>query len=345
MSWGVMEIFRANRIGPRGRADAKRAPRSWPLAAAAWLVVLGASVALPFAASAQFAFLDPPRGQLERTHEIDVHVDGEFGADIDRGTSFNRLNTGVRYTTDGALNRNFGLGLHIAYMFDGYNFDDYANPTCAPDAPCFEVAPWQNVHTTDIAPSVGIIFTPGFQLLAWVPMRFSHESGRSESPFTGGIVGAARIVFDQGRIATTLGVGYMSELEASGRVFPVIGVDWQVGERWRFLTEGGPYEGGLGTVVFGPASDIKLRVSAGWERKRFRLSDSGDRSPNGLGQHVNAPILAGLDIRLSDAFHLEFHGGLSVAGHVTILDSDGNTLLESDYDVAGRFGGSLQIVF
>ncbi len=330
-----MEIFDTARSNRRGRVAY--------LAGA--LPVLALALLSPLTASAQVAFLDPPRGHLERTHEIDLYADGEFGADIDGGGGFNRLHAGGRYTTDGALNRNFGLGLHVAYTYDGYRFDEAQSPSCAPDAACFEVPPWENIHTTDIAPSAGIIFTPGFQLLAWVPMRFSHESGRSESPFTGGVIGALRIVLDQGRFATTLGVGYMSELEASGRVFPVIGVDWHVGERWHFVTEGGPYEGGLGTVVFGPARDVKLRVSAGWERKRFRLSDAGTRAPNGLGQHVNAPILAGLDLRLSDAFHLEAHGGISVAGRLTIFDSDGNRLLEEDYDVAGRAGVSLQITF
>lgn len=323
-------------------ADSRRAERAALTAIAA---AVAAFVALPGIASAQVAFIDPPRGQLERTNEIDVHADGELGADLDDGTSFNRLDAGVRFTTDGALNRNFGLGIHLAYTYDGYHFDEVASPSCAPDEACFEVAPWENVHTIDIAPSAGIIFTPGFQLLAWVPMRFSQEGGRSETPFTGGIIGAARFVLDQGRFATTLGVGFMSELEGSGRVFPVIGVDWEVSERWRFVTEGGPYEGGLATVIFGPSKDIKLRVSSGWERKRFRLSDSGTRHPNGIGQQVDAPILAGLDLRLSHAFHLEFHGGLSVAGRLTIFDSNGNRLLESDYDVAGRVGGSLQIVF
>ncbi len=312
------------------------------------LAALGLCCALlstPLAAAAQVAFLDPPRGQLERTNDIDFAADGEFGGDIDGGGSFNLLRIGGSFTTDGAINRNFGLGIHVAYTYNGYRFDEASNPSCAPDAACFQVPPWRNIHTTDIAPSAGIIFGPGFQLLAWVPMRFSNESGRSKSPFTGGIVGAVRIVLDQGRIATTLGVGFMSELEASGRVFPVIGVDWKIGERWHFVTEGGPYEGGLGTLIFGPAQDIKLRVSSGWERKRFRLSDAGARSPNGIGQQVDAPILAGIDLRLSDAFHLEAHGGISVAGRLSIFDSLGNRLLAEDYSVAGRAGGSLRITF
>jgi len=311
------------------------------LALAAGLLCVAST---PLEAAAQFAFLDPPRGHLERTQEFDFHADGEIGADIDAGGSYNRLNTGFRFTTDGSLNRNFGLGIHIAYTYDGYRFDDSNSASCAPNVPCFADDPWEHIHTTDIAPSAGLIFGPGLQLLTWVPMRFSHESGRAENPFTAGIVGALRMVFNEDRIATTLGVGYMSELAGSGRLFPVIGVDWKVGDRWQLVTEGGPYEGGLGTLIFGPSRSVKLRVSAGWERKRFRLSDSGTRSPNGVGEHVNAPILGGIDIRLSDAFHLEAHGGISVAGQLTIIDAAGNAT-RSDYDVAGRAGGSIQVVF
>lgn len=311
----------------------------------AGVAAIALTAALPGLAAAQFSMIDPPRGHLERTNVIDYHVDGEFNADLDEGTDFNRFNTGFSFDTDGAINRSFGLGIHLAYTFDGYHFGESATPTCAPDALCFEVPPWGNINTTDIAPSAGIIFTPAVQLLAWVPMRFSTETGRSESPFTGGIIGALRMVFAQGRFNTTLGVGFMSELEGSGRLFPVIGVDWQIGERWRLVTEGGPYEGGLATLTFGPSRSVKLRLSGGWERKRFRLSDSGTRSPNGVGQQVDAPILAGIDFQLSRAFHLEAHGGFSAAGQLEILDASGNSSLTSDYDISARAGGSLRIVF
>lgn len=343
MGWGVMEHVGMDRARatPR-RRRALGMTRGCLLTWATACCALGA--ALPLDAAAQFAFIDPPRGQLERTTSFDFHADGEFGADLDRGTSFNRLDTGFALNTDGAVNRNFGLGIFIAYTYDGYDFANEASPTCAPDALCFEVAPWEHVNTVDIAPSAGIIFTPGLQLLAWVPMRFSFESGRSESPFTGGVIGALRMVFAEGRFSTTLGVGYMSELEESAQVFPVIGLDWRVGERWRLVTEGGPYEGGLATVIFGPSPSVKLRVSGGWERIRFRLSESGTRSPNGVGQQVDAPLLAGVDIRLSPAFHLEAHGGISVAGRLSIEDAAGNRL-QSDYDVSGRVGGSLDILF
>ena len=341
MDWGGMEM--ANRRGDAGarwRASARAVVR------AAVFVAIASGAWLPtHEAAAQFAFLDPPRGHLERTHEFDLHADGEFGADLDDGSEFRRVNTGLRYTTDGALNRNFGLGLHASYTYDGYHFDDDPTSCSSPTDACFHEQPWKSIHTIDIAPSVGIIFSPGFQLLAWVPVRFSNEPGNSDKGVTGGIVAGARMVFAQGAFATTLGVGYMSELEDDGRLFPVIGVDWQFGERWRIETEGGPFEGGLGTLIFGPAESIKFRVSAGWERKRFRLSNAGARTPNGLGQQENAPLLAGIDLRLSDAFHFEMHGGLSLAGRLSVYDAGGTKLLESDYDVAGRLGASLRVTF
>jgi hypothetical protein len=176
-------------------------------------------------------------------------------------------------------------------------------------------------------------------------MRFSLEAGATDSGFTGGIIGALRTSFNQGRFVTTLGVGFQSEIAESGRVFPVIGLDWQLGESWRIVTEGGPYEGGLVTVLFGPSKQVKLSISAGWERKRFRLSSSSDRTPNGVGQQQDAPILAGFDIALSESFRLEFHGGVSVAGRMYIDDSSGDLLLESDYSVAGRAGAGLEIIF
>lgn len=297
------------------------------------------------AATAQVAFLDPPRGEQERAQEVDVFVNGEFGGEFDAGGKFNRVNTGARYVTDGAVNRNFGLGVTLAYTYDGYDFDESSAAGCAPGAACFEVAPWKSIHTIDIAPSAGLILGPGIQILAWVPMRFSFEQVSNESSFTGGIIGGIRFVFAEGRIATTLGVGYQSEIEASGRVFGLIGVDWQLGERWRIVSEGGPYEGGLATILFGPSKQVKLRLSTGWERKRFRLSEESDRHASGVGEQQEVPVIAGVDIRLSKAFRLEFHGGVGVAGHMSIDDAGGNLLLESDYDVTGRVGGSMEVVF
>lgn len=307
-----------------------------------WLLLLSWA---PADAGAQVAFMDPPRGHLERVHEIDAFVDGEFGGDLDAGGKFARVNTGLRYTTDGAINRNVGLGLGLGFTYDGYDFDSSSNPTCAPTDACFQVPPWKSIYTMDIAPSAGIVLAPEIQILAWVPMRFALEAGARESGFTGGVIAGVRTAFNQGRFATTLAVGVQSDIERSVRVFPVIGIDWQLGQSWRIVTEGGPYEGGLVSLLFGPSEQVKLSLSAGWERKRFRLSSGGERSPNGVGQQENAPILAGFDIRLSPAFRIEFHGGLSVAGRMSIDDSGGNRLLKSDYDVAGRAGGALEIVF
>ena len=311
---------------------------------AASVLALGFMLA-PSSALAQFAFLDPPRGQLERTQELDLFVDGEFGGDFDAGGGFNRVHTGARFVTDGAVNRNFGLGATLAFAYDGYNFDESQSGLCGPTEACFQVSPWKSIYTVDIAPSASLILMQNFQVLVWVPMRFSLEPGNSENSFTGGIIGGARLVLAQGRIATTFGVGYTSDLEGSGRVFPVIGIDWQLGQRWRIVTEGGPYEGGLATILFGPSKDVKLRFSAGWERKRFRLSNAGDRHKNGVGEQRDAPILVGVDFSLTDNFRLEVHGGLSVAGQLLIYDSGGLRLSQTNYDVAGRFGGSFEIVF
>ena len=321
----------------RGLGAALRRAPAWPALALAAL--------LPGVAAAQVAFLDPPRGALERASEIDLFANGELGANVDRGNTLNRLNTGVRFVTDGAVNRNFGLGLTTAYTYDDYGFEESAVPSCGPTEACWEVSPWKSIHTVDLAPSASVIFGPEFQLIAWVPMRWSWEPGNRGNSFTGGILAGARLVLGGGRFATTLGVGYQSELDADGRVFPLVAVDWELSERWRFVTEGGPYEGGLFTVLFGPAEQVKLRVSAGWERKRFRLTNANVRHASGIGEQENAPILAGIDIALSHAFRLEFHGGVSAAGRLTLYDSGGVQLSSTKYGPGGRVGGSLEVVF
>jgi hypothetical protein len=304
-------------------------------------------VAVSGPAAAQFVFMDSPHGGAERAHDVDIFVDGQFGADIDGGGRMSFVHTGARYATSSGTERALGFGLSGGFLYDGYDFNEIvpAPSNCAGNAACFGAPPWKSIYTIDVAPSGTIAFGPRFQLLTWVPIRFALESGSGQSSVTGGVIGAFRFVLRDGRFATTLGVGYQSELEAKGRVFPVIATDWQFNPRWRLLTEGGPNEGGLVTLLYGPSETIKLRVSTGWERSRFRLSQAGTRHPNGIGLRQDAPILVGMQINLTPSFHFDVHGGLAVGGRVQISDRNGNVLSDENYDVAGRMGLTIRGVF
>jgi hypothetical protein len=158
-----------------------------------------------------------------------------------------------------------------------------------------------------------------------------------------GAIGALR--FNLGdSFSGVLGIGVSSELSADASVYPVIGLEWRISDTLQLRTTGAPYQGGGAELVWGPDDAVQLAVSAGYERRRFRLSRNSPNA-NGVGEYTYVPLELGLRLNLSRSFWLELNGGLAVAGKLRLDAPDGTRLAESGVDTAGLLGGALGVSF
>jgi hypothetical protein len=125
-----------------------------------------------------------------------------------------------------------------------------------------------------------------------------------------------------------------------------VSLDWQITDSLDFRTEGSWIQGGNAMVVWGANKAIRLTVSAGYERNRFRLDDNGFRADrDGIGEVTAVPLEVGIRFRLYERAFFDFRFGLGVAGKLRVEDDDGRKLYEEDYDPAPRLSLGLTLPF
>ncbi len=274
---------------------------------------------------------------------FDARIEQQFGSGVDVGGRFDRLRFHVGFDGRAAPSSNVRLTLHARYTNSDYGFDDAPVSGCPSPAACFAPAPWDMVHTVDIAPGAALKLTPGLQIVAMVPMRWEGEWSADAGNMTAGISAGVRLRIAD-RLRALLGVGFQSELQDDHAVFPVISLDWSLTPGLTVRTTGGPYQGGGGELAWGPSRNVRFTLSAGYDRRRFRI-DGGDMNPNGVGEVRSVPVLAGFRLGITRAGYLLLEGGMAFDGELEIFDARGQLLRASGFGTAGIIRGEVAVRF
>lgn len=294
-------------------------------------------------AAAQVAIIDPVPDYVTRVFNMEGRAVNQFSTDIQSGGHFDRLRYDLAATGGGSLNQNIRVSLYTRYTQARYDFLDSPAPTCPDLAACFEIPPWQNENAVDITPGLALAIGDSIQIITLVPLRWSGETDSDETGMTAGAIAAVRLSLGDS-FSGVLGIGVQSELASDASVFPVIGLEWRITDSLELRTTGAPYQGGGAELVWGPADAVQLKLSAGYERRRFRLSRNSPNA-NGVGQYTSVPLEIGLRLNLSPRFWLDLSGGLAVAGELRLDAPDRTILSVSKFDTAGLLGGALGLTF
>jgi hypothetical protein len=140
-------------------------------------------------------------------------------------------------------------------------------------------------------------------------------------------------------------VGVVSQIgEEDTRVYPAISLDWKMASNLRLRTRGGPYQGGAVALIWSPSDFFQGILSAGYERQRFRLANSGP-NPDGIGETTSVPLLVGLELGFTSRLKIVAEGGMAVSGELRIEDGQGGLLRSSAYDSAGVLRGYFRYAF
>jgi len=274
-----------------------------------------------------------PSPWIFTAHAIGAH---QSEADMsDTGGSFNVdrwfVNAGVMFAWSARTSIGVTVGGGEAiYEFDGNRFGgDW----------------WNNVEDT----RVSVVGRMGFGktgVLTILPtFRNNAEDGaNSGDGHTFGIFAAATW-----RLSDTLtigpGVGVFSRLEDSARVFPVLAIDWDIGDSWNLATGSGVGSSqGAGLTLSYQLNDAwRFGLTGRYEDLEFRLDNKGI-APGGIGRDQSLPLVVSAELRPNPKLKFAVFAGASLLGKLEVKDLAGDRI-ETDYDPALLAGVSAEIRF
>jgi len=270
----------------------------------------------------------------------DFTLDGGFAvqpeADLDGGAgaySLDRvfLSAGVDYR----WNYRNSVGLSVGGGKTDYTFKDEDGDTVD--------GPWGEID--DLRVSVPMRFALGqtSTLFAIPTLRYNGEgdadSGDSQ---TWGLLGgvAWRLSED---LTIGPGLGAFSRLEGSARVFPILLIDWNFGERWSLSTGRGlaASQGPGLTLGYRLSEQWRLGLAGRYEEIQFRLDENGS-TPGGVGEDRALPLVFTAAWQPSRSVRIGMFAGVEFGGELTLYDSAGNTIESRDYDTVPVYGATIE---
>lgn len=291
--------------------------------------------------SAQTDF--PPRFEWRGRANLDYR--SEFEAETDRGDEIRLWRLGAGGDFGGPINESILVNLAARYAHSTVGFNIDAGGPITFGSTALPRDPWNTINTVDLVPSTMVLIGDQFAVIAAVPIRYAGETGAGRNGFAAGLSGAIRWQPNED-FTVALGIGVTSQLEKDAETFPVLSLRWRVSESVEFLTEGDWFQGGVATLLWGSSDSIRLLVSAGYERTRFRLDDNGTAADtNGIGELTTFPLEVGLRLQFIESAYFEVRAGLGIAGRIRVESDNGRKLYDQKYDTAPRVGVLLSFPF
>ena len=270
------------------------------------------------------------------------NVDGgyvhQLSTSLDEGGDFevNRfaVRAGFGYQPDATKS----VGLGVGYDRNHYHFSGRSG--------FGGTDPWDAINTIRLGLPIRWGFDHRWTLFALPSIRWNAEEGAdwNQSASGGGILGLS-YRFNK-RLTLGPGLGALTQLEDSPTYFPVLLIRWNLADRWWLSTdEGLGASQGPGLALTYVASDQwNLFLGGRYENFRFRLADTGP-NPDGVGEDSGVPIYLGATYRWHRGRSISLISGVKVGGELTLDNSSGHKIADTDYDPSPFVGLSCDVRF
>ena len=250
----------------------------------------------------------------------------EGDADLEGGGEFGLSAVQLRLGTAGPVGAGFHAGVTLNY---DYYDSSFSNPTVFG-----ATAPWGNVYRYGVSVPLAWPLNNEWSIGLAPSVDWFRESGAnsSDSLIWGAALSAVRRDRDGNRIG--IGIAAFDAIEET-KVFPVLVVDWRLGDRWRLINP-------LPAGPTGPAGlELDYQFDGGWSlgvgaayrSLRFRLSDGGP-VPSGVGEINGVPIFARATYDLARQVTLHIYAGAITGGELRVEDRNGNLLRKDDFETS-----------
>lgn len=273
--------------------------------------VLVMALGLPAVSLAQQT--PPPR--FSWSPEVMAFVPAEFGeVDSRVRTTLTRMDVGGLWS----INDRLQLGLETDAAYGHYHFRRLEKILNVGEPPL------RDVFSVKIAPSVIYSLDSKWSLVGGVNVAINGdaEADALDSLTFGGFAGARRQWND--RFALTFGLFATTRIEDDVRVLPLVGVEWQISERWR-LESRGP-GGRLSYQLFEP---LQIFLGMSFDSHDYRLDDAST-IPEGVVRDESFPISLGLEWKASPLASVTLQAGNAFGRSLEFADKNGSTLAEAD---------------
>lgn len=314
-------------------------PRRTGIAIAGWLALTFSSPAQSSPAATQEKEPDPPAAPASAwTFNADAGYAHQFDASLDEGGGFEVNRFAVRAGARYQLEPRRSIGLSLGYDRHHYHFSGRSGFGGAD--------PWDAVNTIRVSAPVQWEFNDRWTGFVLPSLRWNAEEGAdwTESMLGGGFAGVSYRFNDN--LTLGPGLGVLTQIEDSPSYFPVLLIRWNVIGKWWVATDQG-----LGASQ-GPGLSLTYAASDQWsaflggryEKFRFRLSESGPNA-DGVGEERGVPIYAGATYRWQRERSVSLIGGVKLGGDLTLDNSSGHEVADTDYDPAPFVGVSCDFKF
>jgi len=313
----------------------------------ALLACVSGILTLGFAAdaSAQYSMIsDPPERYEWRAHAA-YDFQTQFETQSDAGDEFDAWRSAIDGGVGGPINQSMLLSFDFRYAHSSFDFNlDNGTPP-AYGGTQLPRDPWNTINTLDLVPHMTVLIGDRFSLVTAVPIRWAAETGADRNGFMAGVSAVLRWqVTDD--VAVGAGIGVTSQIGRDAETFPIVVLRWRIDENFELATEGDWLQGGAASLYFGPSDTVRLLVSLGYERTRFRLDGYGSAADtDGVGEITSVPLEAGLRLRFAEGAYFDFRAGVGIAGRIRVETPGGNKLYDQRYDTAPRIGLRLYVPF
>ena len=314
----------------KSETTVKRSKRTAALSAALHVIVLFLLLAAPAQAQQQQQQRQGQLGPWILTVEGGIAWQGDADLEDTEGSfSVGRwfLSAGIDY----AWNRRTSLGISFGAGENNYDFNDLMS-LGAPE-------PWGKVEDQRLSLTARFGFgeTGSFIVIPTYRYNGEPESDASDARTWGVLAGAAWRINEGLTIGP--GIGVFSQLEASTQVFPILLIDWDIGERWNLSTGRGlaASQGPGLTLSYGLSPAWSFELSGRYENVRFRLDEDGP-APNGIGRDQSLPLVLSARWQANQNIGLAVFAGAEFAGELQLRNPAGEILETSDYKTAPLAG-------
>lgn len=258
-------------------------------------------------------------------------------ANLDGGGDYGSANLLLRAGVSNNLGGGYRAGITFNYDYSDYSF---SNP-----ARFGGRAPWGSVERYGF--SVPLSFALGNDWSIGIAPSadwFAENGASANDSLTWGAFATATKRYANGN-RLGFGLGAFDRLEKTS-VFPMIIVDWKLGDRWKLvnpLPAGPTGPAGL-ELDYRLDSDWNLGAGAAWRSTRFRLS-TNNAVANGIGEERGVPVFLRATRNLGKQMSLNLYAGVITNGELRIESPSGNRLTRVDYGTAPIFGATWAIRF
>jgi hypothetical protein len=297
------------------------------------LVLVGLLLALCADLYAQKPQQSPWRFTLEGGFAAQQKADLE-----DEEGAFSVDRTFISATLAYGWSRRDSIGISVGTGKSDYAFEDGDDLDAS--------GPWSDIEDTRVSLSGRFGFGQKGTLFVIPSLRFdgAEEASTSDSN-TWGVLGGVAWRLDE-NLTIGPGIGVFSKLEGSARVFPILLIDWDIGERWNLATGRGlaASQGPGLRLSYKLAETWSLGLTGRYEKNQFRLGDDGP-APGGVGQDESFPLVFNVAWQPNRSVRMAAFAGLEFGGELKLKDDEGETIDTQTYDPAPILGATLEFNF